>query len=84
MLAPDGVESWTVIGDDLRPVDPVERYLAWLSNVGRSPNTVRAYAHDLELFWTFLAGLGAAWDLSGWRISAGSLAGCVSRPRTSW
>ena len=62
VLPPDGVESWTVIGRDLRPVDPVERYLAWLSNVGRSPNTVRAYAHDLKLFWTFLEDRALAWD----------------------
>lgn len=62
VLPPDGVESWTVIGRDLLPVDPVERYLAWLSNVGRSPNTVRAYAHDLKLFWTFLEGRTLAWD----------------------
>ena len=55
-------ESWTVIGSDLQPVDPVERYLAWLSNVGRSPNTVRAYAHDLKLFWTFLEERALEWD----------------------
>lgn len=51
-----------MIGRDLRPVDPVERYLAWLSNVGRSPNTVRAYAHDLKLFWTFLENRAIGWD----------------------
>jgi len=58
----DGAESWTLIGRDLRQVDPVERYLAWLSNVGRSPNTVRAYAHDLKLFWTFLEKRMLRWD----------------------
>lgn len=62
VLSPDGAESWTVIGPDLQPVDPVERYLAWLSNVGRSPNTVRAYAHDLKLFWTFLEERALEWD----------------------
>ena len=35
------VESWTVPGDDDVPVEPVERYLAYLTAVGRSPNTVR-------------------------------------------
>ena len=39
-------ESWTVLGDD-GPVRPVERYLAYLTDIERSPNTVRAYAHDL-------------------------------------
>lgn len=62
MLPPGGPESWTVIGRDFRPVDPVERYLAWLSNLGRSPNTVRAYAHDLKLFWSFLEDRGLVWD----------------------
>lgn len=55
-----GAESWTVVGLDRVPVGPVESYLAWLANVGRSPNTVRAYAHDLKLFWTFLADRGSA------------------------
>jgi site-specific recombinase XerD len=35
-------------------VEPVERYLAWLSRIERAPTTVRAYAHDLRLFWEFL------------------------------
>jgi integrase len=62
VLSADGSESWTVIGRDLQPVGPVERYLAWLSNVGRSPNTMRSYAHDLKLFWTFLEGRALEWD----------------------
>jgi hypothetical protein len=45
-----GPVSWTVIGNDHRPVEPVERYLAWLSRVERSPNTVRAYASDLKTY----------------------------------
>jgi len=43
-------------------VEPVERYLAWLSAIERSPNTVRAYAQDLKTFWVFLAARGVAWD----------------------
>jgi hypothetical protein len=50
-----GRESWTLIGPDRRPVDPVDRYLAWLTNVEKSPNTLRAYACDLKLFVTFSA-----------------------------
>ncbi len=38
--------SWTVLGPDGVPVEPVERYLAFLTDVDRSPNTVKAYAHD--------------------------------------
>ena len=57
-----GRESWTVIGPDRRPVEPVDRYLAWLSHIEKSPNTVRAYACDLKLFVSFLAARDLAWD----------------------
>lgn len=48
------VESWTVLGDNQVPVDPVERFLAYLASIERSPNTVKAYAHDLKDWFTFL------------------------------
>lgn len=49
VLAPgSGVESWTVLGEDGSPIEPVERFLAYLSDIERSPNTVKAYAHDLK------------------------------------
>jgi len=32
-----GLESWTVIGDDHVPVEPVERFLAYLTSVECSP-----------------------------------------------
>jgi hypothetical protein len=47
-------ESWTVLGDD-GPVQPIERYLAYLADIERSPNTVKAYAHDLKDWFVFLA-----------------------------
>jgi integrase/recombinase XerD len=49
-----GAWSWTVLGDDDVPVGPVERFLAYLTDIERSPNTVKAYAHDLKDFWEFL------------------------------
>jgi integrase/recombinase XerD len=62
VLAPSGPASWTVIGVDRRPVEPVESYLAWLSDIERSPNTVRAYALDLKTYWSFLEASELAWD----------------------
>jgi integrase/recombinase XerD len=63
VLPPGGeAVSWTVIGSDLRPVEPVERYLAWLSSIERAPTTVRAYAHDLKAFWEFVEARGLEWD----------------------
>ena len=57
-----GRESWTVIGIDQRPVKPVDRCLAWLTNIEKSPNTGPAYACDLKLFVAFLAGRDLASD----------------------
>jgi integrase/recombinase XerD len=80
LLQSSGVESWTVIGPDLRPVAEVEECLGWLTSVERSPDTVEAYARDLRLFWTFLAEIDAHWDavdvamlgeFAGWARTAG-------------
>jgi site-specific recombinase XerD len=54
-------ESWAVLGDDDVPVEPVERFLAYLTDIERSPNTVKAYAHDLKDYWVFLACRGLDW-----------------------
>jgi integrase/recombinase XerD len=54
-------ESWTVLGDDDIPVGPVERYLVYLTAIGRSPNTIKAYAHDLKDFFTFVGWRGLDW-----------------------
>ena len=56
-----GVTSWTVLGDDDAPVEPIERYLAYLTDIERSPNTVKAYAHDLKDYFDFLVRRGADW-----------------------
>lgn len=55
-------ESWTVVGADWSVVDPAEAFLAHLHAVERSPNTVRAYAHDLRDFFDFLGQGGLSWD----------------------
>ena len=54
-------ESWSVLGEDGTPVGPVERYLAYLTDIERSPNTIKAYAHDLKDWFVFLAGRGLDW-----------------------
>jgi site-specific recombinase XerD len=57
-----GEESWTVLGDDRRQVAPVEQFLSHLTAQRRSPNTVKAYAHDLKDYFEYLTGRGLAWD----------------------
>src|SRR5260221_7755244 len=56
-----GARSWTVLGDDDVPVVPVDRFLAYLTDIGRSPNTVRAYAHDLKNYWEFISFRSLDW-----------------------
>ena len=56
-----GSLSWTVLGDDDVLVVPVDRFLAYLTDIGRSPNTVKAYAHDLKDFWCFIGFRGLDW-----------------------
>jgi integrase len=56
-----GTLSWTVLGDSDVPVVPVDRFLAYLTDIGRSPNTVKAYAHDLKDLWEFLVFRGLDW-----------------------
>jgi integrase/recombinase XerD len=56
-----GTRSWTVLGDDDVPVIPVDRFLAYLTDIGRSPNTVKAYAHDLKDYWSFIGLRGVDW-----------------------
>ena len=43
------------------PVEPIERYLAYLTDIERSPNTVKAYAHDLKDWFVFLDSRGLDW-----------------------
>ena len=46
--------SWIVIDREHVPVGVVNEYLVYLHRLGRSPNTVRAYAHHLQAYWAFL------------------------------
>jgi site-specific recombinase XerD len=54
-------ESWTVLDGRWSAIEPVEAFLSHLHAVERSPNTVKAYAHDLRDFFEFLAQSGRAW-----------------------
>ena len=60
-----GAESWTVIDDEWVEVEPAERYLGHLAGIERSPNTVRAYAHGLRLWFEFLETRRLVWDSVG-------------------
>lgn len=61
VLMPSGEESATVVRDG-DVVECVEAFLAHLTAIDRSPNTVRAYAHDLRDFVAFLDSRPVLWD----------------------
>ena len=61
VVMPSGVESATVLRGGMT-VDPIDRFLAHLTAVDRSPNTVRAYAHDLRDYFEFLETRELQWD----------------------
>ena len=60
-----GAQSWTVVDDELVTVAPAEAYLAHLAAIERSPNTVKAYAHGLRLWFEFLDTKSLVWDHIG-------------------
>jgi integrase/recombinase XerD len=53
--------AWTVVGADHLPVVPVDRFLAHMTAIGRSPQSVRSYAFDLRDFFTFLDQAAIVW-----------------------
>lgn len=54
-------ESWTVLGRDGSPIEPAESFLTYLAALERSPNTQRAYATSLKLWFEFLETVGVGW-----------------------
>lgn len=58
-------ESWTVLGGDGTVVAPVESFLAYLTALERSPNTVRAYAVSLKFWFEFLERARTGWADAG-------------------
>jgi Phage integrase, N-terminal SAM-like domain len=67
-------ESWTVLGDDLMPVEPVERFLSYLASIEKSPNTIKAYAHDQKDWLTYLDRHGVDWRAARLEDVAGFVA----------
>ena len=58
-------KSWTVVDEQFVVIDAAERYLAHLAGIERSPNTVRAYAHSLALWFDFLRLRQVGWPEAG-------------------
>jgi site-specific recombinase XerD len=50
-----------VLDDDYLPIEPIQKYLRYLENLERSPNTIESYARNLKLFWEFLQDSHLGW-----------------------
>lgn len=56
-----GQTVWILIGDNYLPIEPATDYLMHLLALGKSPNTIKNYAHHLKLFWEFLEAHSLNW-----------------------
>lgn len=54
---------WFVLGDDYLPIKPIHEFIRYLNNIERSPNTLRAYANHLKLYWEYLNDHKKTWDM---------------------
>jgi integrase/recombinase XerD len=56
IVVPDTSQrSWVLFNAEQQPLVAPNQYLSYLHCLGRSPNTVRAYAHHLQAFSKFLS-----------------------------
>lgn len=53
--------TWMVLDENYLPIQPISTFLKFCENLGRSPYTVRTWAHHLKLFWEFLQDEHVAW-----------------------
>ena len=62
IIVPDTQERcWVLLDADHQPLIAPNQYLSYLHHLGRSPNTVRAYAHHLQAFSKFLCKENRDW-----------------------
>ncbi len=54
VMRDSGEESWTLLAEDHGPVESMERFLSYHASIEKSPNTVKAYAHDLKDWFIYL------------------------------
>ncbi len=66
--------TWLVLDDHYTPIQPILTYLKFLHNLDRSPNTIRATAHHLKLFWEYLRDAHLSWT----EVDVVQLAGFIS------
>jgi integrase/recombinase XerD len=66
-------KTWLVLDDAYLPIPPICSYLQFLLHLDRSPNTIRAAASHLKLFWEYVHAENLCWK----EIDVGQLAGFI-------
>src|SRR5262245_66040148 len=75
---------WLVLDHRHLPIEPIRVFLFYIESVGKSPNTIRAYAHHLKLFWEYLDGVGKEWTVVGLQELAGFVGWLRTAPTSSF
>jgi len=70
----EGRYIWLVLDDNYVPIQPIQTFIRYLENIERSPNTIRAYAHHLKLYWDYLAQINKNWN----QVKLDDFAGFIS------
>ena len=66
IVVPDTqARSWVLLDGQQQPIAAPNQYLSYLRHLGRSPNTIRAYAHHLQAFSNFLGEERQEWKKLG-------------------
>lgn len=71
--------GWLVLDDNYRLVKPITEFTKYLSNVDKSPFTLRSYAYHLKLYWEYLTSKNIDWR----KVNLSELAGFVAWLRES-
>lgn len=62
-ITSDGITKYVLLDDNMRLVQPVNRYLEYLRLRGRAERTIRSYGYDLKAFFIFLQRKGLAYEI---------------------
>jgi integrase len=57
----DYEDYWQVFDNYNQIIDPIDRFLQYLFDLQRSPNTLRAYAYHLRHYWKYLSDKQIQW-----------------------
>lgn len=53
---------YILLDNEYKPIDTVRRYLKFLDNTGKSPNTLKNYAYHLKIYFEYLSIIGVSYD----------------------